>query len=416
MTEPSPMSIPFVSLSYEDTLCLVEKTGVLEKAMYMPMLLSVHVAPAIMVSQSPERSSSMATLTATREEAHAASTTQFMPSRLKTLVTVMMRWRRRWSGSVVCVFTLDSTQRGCHPTAHHPIRESSCNDQPTAARRHVAEEAGEGVQAPLGKVSLVLVRGGLNLVLGQAHLAEDLLEDGIVEARVKLVRGLLASADAEDAANILLALLGVAGDARVVEGLLDLEQGQRLVCVRVLHLDHVETKLAGLELKVWDEAAARAVDLVLGLLVGMEVGCDVDPVGREVGDVVWSGVGCGWRVALGLKSAEVSTLSLQFASICICNMNSPRPSRMDSHDSNTFSPDGRMQEKPTTAMRSSRELSLLIVGVAVLLVVLALLLLCLASRVAAGARVVVAGVAFGALVILALVWIGLVLVLIVLVG
>merc|ERR1719502_2647783 len=87
MTEPSPMSIPCVSFEYAETLCLREKTGVFEKAMYMPIEQSVQVAPAIIVSQSPWRISSMATLTEMSDEAHAASTTQFMPSRLKTLVT-----------------------------------------------------------------------------------------------------------------------------------------------------------------------------------------------------------------------------------------------------------------------------------------------------------------------------------------
>ena len=43
--------------------CLVEKTGVLEKAMYMARLQSEQVAPAIIVSQSPRSSSSIATLT-----------------------------------------------------------------------------------------------------------------------------------------------------------------------------------------------------------------------------------------------------------------------------------------------------------------------------------------------------------------
>jgi len=86
MTLPSPMSMPLAPLSYAVTLCLCEKTGVLEKAMYMPIEQSVHVAPAIIVRQWPYSSSSMATLTETSDEAHAASTTAFMPSRLKTFV------------------------------------------------------------------------------------------------------------------------------------------------------------------------------------------------------------------------------------------------------------------------------------------------------------------------------------------
>ena len=50
-----------LTLSYAERPCLVEKTGVLEKAMYMARLQSEHVAPAIMVSQSPRSSSSIAT-------------------------------------------------------------------------------------------------------------------------------------------------------------------------------------------------------------------------------------------------------------------------------------------------------------------------------------------------------------------
>ena len=53
ITLPSPINMPFVSLSYDVTLGLVLKTGVLENAMYMPMEQSVQVAPAIIVSQSP---------------------------------------------------------------------------------------------------------------------------------------------------------------------------------------------------------------------------------------------------------------------------------------------------------------------------------------------------------------------------
>jgi len=79
-------NMPLAPLSYAVTLCLCEKTGVLEKAMYMPIEQSVHVAPAIIVRQWPYSSSSMATLTETSDEAHAASTTAFMPSRLKTFV------------------------------------------------------------------------------------------------------------------------------------------------------------------------------------------------------------------------------------------------------------------------------------------------------------------------------------------
>lgn len=50
-------------------------------------------------------------------------------------------------------------------------------------------------------------------------------------------------------------------------------------------------------------------------------------------------------------------------------VDSPRPSRIDSHDSNTFSPEGRIQENPTTAMRSSAGLlsEMLLLMVAVLL-------------------------------------------------
>ena len=72
-------------MSYAVTLCLCEKTGVLENAMYMQIEQSVHVAPATIVRQWPCSSSSIATLTATSDDAHAASTTQFMPSRLNTL-------------------------------------------------------------------------------------------------------------------------------------------------------------------------------------------------------------------------------------------------------------------------------------------------------------------------------------------
>ena len=52
----------------------------------MPMELSVQVAPVIIVRQSPRTSSSTATFMAVSELAQAASTTQFMPFKLKTLV------------------------------------------------------------------------------------------------------------------------------------------------------------------------------------------------------------------------------------------------------------------------------------------------------------------------------------------
>ena len=55
--------------------------------MNIPIEQSVHVAPAIIVLQFPLISSSIATLMATRELAQAASTTAFIPSKLKTLVT-----------------------------------------------------------------------------------------------------------------------------------------------------------------------------------------------------------------------------------------------------------------------------------------------------------------------------------------
>ena len=86
ITQPSPMSMPPAPLSYAVTDCAFEKTGVFENAMYMPIEQSVQHAPATIERTSPVISSSIAILIETSDDAHAASTTQFMPSRLNTLV------------------------------------------------------------------------------------------------------------------------------------------------------------------------------------------------------------------------------------------------------------------------------------------------------------------------------------------
>ena len=62
-------------MSYAVTLCLCEKTGVLENAMYMPIEQSVQHAPATIERTSPVISSSIAILIETSDDAHAASTT-----------------------------------------------------------------------------------------------------------------------------------------------------------------------------------------------------------------------------------------------------------------------------------------------------------------------------------------------------
>ena len=73
-----------------------------------------------------------------------------------------------------------------------------------AAGGHVAEEARERVEAPLGVVRLVLLDRLRDVLLGHAHVAEHLDHGRVVRAREELVRRLLAAADAEDAAAVLL--------------------------------------------------------------------------------------------------------------------------------------------------------------------------------------------------------------------
>ena len=227
-------------LSYALHDFFVEKTGVLLNAMYMPRELSVQVAPQTMASQSPCRSSSMATLTATSDEAHAASTSQFRPSKLKT----------------------------CNSPGHY-----------------VSEKPREGVKTPLRKVRLVLVHDLSDVALRHTSLAQNFLYDGVVESGVELVGGLEAAPDAEDASDVsLLAVAGV--DAGVLERLLHLEQGQRLVDVTVLHLEHVQPELSRVKVEVGDEPTPGAVDLVLGRLVRVVVRGHVDTVRRDLLQVV----------------------------------------------------------------------------------------------------------------------------------
>mmetsp|Transcript_41683 Transcript_41683/g.128559 ORF Transcript_41683/g.128559 Transcript_41683/m.128559 type:complete len:356 (+) Transcript_41683:2090-3157(+) len=156
---------------------------------------------------------------------------------------------------------LDRDERGGAGGVDDAVHPVQVEDVGAAARGHVAEEAGERVEPPLGEVRLVLGHRRLHVLLRHADLAEHLLDDDVVEAGVELVGRLLAAADAEHAADVL-AHVARRVDARVLECLLDLEKRERLVCVRVLKLQHVEVELARLEGVVGDEAAARTVDLV----------------------------------------------------------------------------------------------------------------------------------------------------------
>ena len=104
-------------------------------------------------------------------------------------------------------------------------------------------------------------RRAAHVVFWHADLAQDRLDHRVVEPRIELVARLLPASDAEHAADVLLdRTRGV--DARRFERFLDFEQREGLVCVGILHLQHVEVELARLEREVRDETTARAVDLV----------------------------------------------------------------------------------------------------------------------------------------------------------
>ena len=121
----------------------------------------------------------------------------------------------------------------------------------------VAEEAWEGVEPPLREVRFVFVHDLRHVALGHAGLAQHLFDDGVVEPRVVLVRGLDAAADAEHAPDVFL-LSVVRLDAGVLERLLDLEQRQSLVHVAVLHLEHVEPELARVKVEIRDKPGGAA--------------------------------------------------------------------------------------------------------------------------------------------------------------
>ncbi len=84
--KPSPINIPSaLSLKGLMTLAL-EKAGVLEKDMYIKGELSVSTPPVSIMSARPSINSLKAILTALKEAAQAASTTELIPPKSKRLV------------------------------------------------------------------------------------------------------------------------------------------------------------------------------------------------------------------------------------------------------------------------------------------------------------------------------------------
>ena len=85
MPIPSPIIIPFESLSNGRISSFVVKAGVFENDMYIKGELSQQTPPEIITSDLCSSRSETANLIAAKEPAQAASTTQLVPPRSKRL-------------------------------------------------------------------------------------------------------------------------------------------------------------------------------------------------------------------------------------------------------------------------------------------------------------------------------------------
>ena len=83
MPIPSPIIMPFESSSNGRISSLVVNAGVLENDIYINGELSQHTPPEIITSDLCSNKSEIANLTAAKEPAHAASTTQLVPPKSK---------------------------------------------------------------------------------------------------------------------------------------------------------------------------------------------------------------------------------------------------------------------------------------------------------------------------------------------
>ena len=125
------------------------------------------------------------------------------------------------------------------------------------------------------------------VLLTDATLAEHLFQHRVLQPGIEALADLLATANPQGDADAVAIIVRAFMDTCILQHLFGYHQRQQLRGVGQFEDIGRQTKLHRVEIHFRDKAAALAVTLVGGFLVGVKIVCHLPAVGGHLGDGIY---------------------------------------------------------------------------------------------------------------------------------